>query len=430
MQFFIVSQVYPGVKRHFCICCPGLSGRTGLKGILPVTRSGRCRFFLYIVLVLLAFALIPEARGEGVVIRTPAPRTQPPATPSPPPVIHETDAPARTPLPEPTPAPTDTPLPKRTPAPADTQTAPPVIHEVDVGTRTPRPTPNITVAATPTPIPIPPPLIVNRVRYPDRWTDFALDRGAGILEVIFPPQRDCDAILLRGGGKTLLIDCASHEFDITLVNTLKYLGVKRIDQVLISHPHHDHIEGFPRLCEAFEIGELWVSFPEDYNEHMASLLAWAEYYGVPVKQYGDGDLFTVGKATLEAIIRCPEDYSCNDRSAQMMLRYGERTMLFTADIETAGMDWLTQTCAPGELRAEILKYPHHGKAKLTDAFFEAVDPLFAVVTQRERGWSGQNYLRTLHLPWVNTRAYGIRLSTDGERWLVEHVYPVGDPRGE
>lgn len=422
--------------------------------------------FLYIAVLILALGAVLASPAEGgtLVIEEEAPATR---TPRPTPNVGgQTVAPGgHTPKPTRTPKPTATPKPTPVPTPEPTPTQPPVIIEAgpaEGGAPTPAAAPAATetpAPAGPTPTPAPVivevegpdrstqlaavrtqvpgptvyteyPLVINHVTHPDRWTDFALERGAEQLEVIFPPQRDCDAILIRCGGETMLIDCASHEFDAALVTALRYLGVRRLDRVLITHPHHDHVEGFPLLCEHFAIGELLVCFPEDYNEHMPKLYAWAEQYGIPVRQYADGDVFRVGGAELEAILRCPEDYPCNDRSAQLMLRFGERTMLFTADLEKAGMRYLAEHCAPGELKAEIIKYPHHGKSPLVTAFKEAVDPVFAVVTQRERGWDGQLYLRNVRIPYINTRAYGIRLRTDGRHWLAEHMYPVGDPRGQ
>ena len=262
------------------------------------------------------------------------------------------------------------------------------------------------------------------------WPAFTLSDDEDLLTIIFPPIRDCDAELLICGGETLLIDCGSHEFEESIVEMFRELGIKSIDRVLITHPHHDHYEGLALIAQNIKIGEILVSFPDDYNEHTPKIKAWAEAYSIPIKRYGDGDVLTLGGATLTVYDRCPENYSCNNRSAVLLLRYGERTLLFTSDIEIAGMKAMAATTEDGEIRADILKYPHHGKAALEWTFAKAVQPLYCVVTGKDRGWDGQTWLTQNRVPYINTRVCGVVLTTDGgEHWTVEHFYAYNDPRG-
>ena len=105
-------------------------------------------------------------------------------------------------------------------------------------------------------------------------------------------------------------------------------------------------------------------------------------------------------------------------------------MLFTADIERAGMRVLQSRVSGEELRADIIKYPHHGKAPLEDPFAALVQPLYAIVTNKERGWDGQLWLRYRHIPYANTRVGGVYLTTDGGgHWIAERLYDPQDPRG-
>ena len=274
------------------------------------------------------------------------------------------------------------------------------------------------------------PTVVDRIGHPKQWTDFAFDPGAELMTVCFPPIRDCDAALILCGGESLLLDCASREFDYKVTDMLEELGVTRIDTLVITHPHPDHWMGLPAVAEKAEIGRVAVSFPEHYSRQSELLAECCASLGIPVVSYGDGDTFTVGGAVLTVFDRVPERCDCNDRSAQMLLRYGERTLYFSADIEAEGMAVLAASAAEGELRADILKYPHHGKAALQDAFAAAVSPVFAVVTNKDRGWGGQVWLRNRRIPYVNTRVGGVVLTTDGgAHWLAVRLYGQYDPRG-
>ena len=304
-------------------------------------------------------------------------------------------------------------------------------------TPSPEATPAQTAKPTPAPVSTPAPasadalpVVINRADKPAEWTDFAFPEDAELLKIYFPPIRDCDATLLTCGGETLLIDCGSHEFEKSIAEMLRELGIRSIDRLLITHPHHDHYEALALIVENVQIGELWVSFPDDYNEHSLRIRRWADTFGIPLRRYGDGDVLTLGGATLTVYDRCPENYSCNDRSAQILLRYGGRTMYFSSDLEVAGMRTMAAVAGEGEIRADILKYPHHGKPALERAFADAVQPLFCVVTGKDRGWSGEIWLTWNHMPYINTRICGVVLTTDGGgHWLVEHFYADDDPRG-
>ena len=381
----------------------------------------------------------PTATPTRHGISTPVPVITP--TPTPVPVIHEvTPGPTRTP--RPTPAPTPTPTPTPTPEPTATPTPTPASHPIStpvIHIPTPKPSAPTPIPATrtPTPTPLPKPTptptpsaVIDRINQPGSHPGFAFPEGADLLTIYIPPIRDCDAALLVCGGETLLIDCGSHDFEESIVAMLKELDIRSIDRVLITHPHHDHYEGLAYIAQHIRIGQVLVSFPDDYNEHMPRIRGWASAYEIPIRRYGDGDVLTLGGATLTVYDRSPENFSCNNRSAVLLLRYGKRTMLFSSDIEIAGMKSIAATTEEGELRVDILRYPHHGKAALEWTFAKAVQPQFAVITNKERDWDGQIWLRQRRIPYVNTRVGGVVLTTDGgEYWLVERLYAEDDPRG-
>ena len=177
-----------------------------------------------------------------------------------------------------------------------------------------------------------PPVLVDRVNAPDKYADFAFAEGAELLEVVFPQMLDTDAVLLRCGGETILVDSCKKAYSQRIVNMCKQLGITRIDRVYNTHPHEDHIGGFREVIKEIEVSELWICFPEDYNNHMKLAVNAAKKAGIPVKTYADGDTFTVGGATVEVWKLEGKSTEMNDCSAQMKVTFGERTMLLTADL--------------------------------------------------------------------------------------------------
>lgn len=265
-----------------------------------------------------------------------------------------------------------------------------------------------------------PPVLVDRINAPDVNADFAFAEDAALFEVIFPQILNCDAILLRCGGETMLVDCATQGQAVRILNMCKQLGITHIDKVINTHPHEDHIGGFRDLIKEVTVDELWICFPADYNEHITKAVGYAEKAGIPVYTYADGDTFTLGGATIDVWKLEGSKSELNDCSAQFYITYGERTLLMTADLETSGQKKYVEL--KGEaLKADIIKYPHHGIDKLNADYMAAVSPLFLVVTNNHRQTDGWKAIRNYGIPYAYTVPGFVYLSTDGATWVADRI---------
>lgn len=264
------------------------------------------------------------------------------------------------------------------------------------------------------------PVLVDRINSPEENVDFAFAEDAQLLEVICPQVLNCDAILLRCGGETMLVDCATQGQAARIIDMCRQLGITRIDRVVNTHPHEDHIGGFRDLIKEVEVGELWICFPQDYNDHMVKAMGHAERAGIPVKTYADGDTFTLGGATIDVWKLEGKISQMNDCSAQFYVTYGERTMLMTADLEGEGQTQFVEL--KGEaLKADVLKYPHHGLEKLRNAYMEAVSPVFMYVTNNLKENEGRKYIRNCGVPSAYTVPGFVYLTTDGLTWVADRI---------
>lgn len=265
-----------------------------------------------------------------------------------------------------------------------------------------------------------PPVLVDRINSPEVNADFAFAQDVELFEVIFPQILNCDAILLRCGGETMLVDAATQGQAQRIIDMCRQLGITHIDKMVNTHPHEDHIGGFRDLIKEVTVGEMWSCFPADYNDHMSKAVGYAEKAGIPVYTYGDGDIITLGGATIDVWKLEGTIQELNDCSAQFYITYGERTLLMTADLETAGQKKILEM--KGEaLKADILKYPHHGIDKLNDAYREAVSPLFLVVTNNHRQTEGWKAIRRYGIPYAYTVPGFVYLSTDGTTWIADRI---------
>ncbi len=266
------------------------------------------------------------------------------------------------------------------------------------------------------------PVVINRVDDLEACSDFAFAEDAELLQITFPQMVDCDAILLRCGGETMLVDACKQAYSERIVDLCKQLGVTRIDRVVNTHPHEDHLGGFRDVIKEIEVGELWICFPEDINNHMKSAVNAANRAGIPIKTYADGDVLTLGGATIEVWKLEGKIGEMNDCSAQMKVTFGERTMLLAADLQQNGQQKMVELHGEA-LDVDILKYPHHGIEVLREDYMAAVSPLFLVVTNNHRQTAGWKWITSgkAGVPYAYTVPNLVHLTTDGATWIAEKI---------
>jgi beta-lactamase superfamily II metal-dependent hydrolase len=161
---------------------------------------------------------------------------------------------------------------------------------------------------------------------------------------------------------------------------------------------------------------------------MISAVSYAESNDIAIREYGDGDVLSMGDGavTLKFWVNTDPSLDMNNQSAQTMVTFGERKILFTADMEQAGQAVLMERVGAEELKADLIKYPHHGKTGLLDEFYQAVRPQLAVITNSYVKWGGIEYLIWKQIPrfYTNPTEKYVHLYTDGNTWVVERV-PMG-----
>ena len=135
---------------------------------------------------------------------------------------------------------------------------------------------------------------------------------------------------------------------------------------------------------------------------------------------------TAGEVTMTVIQRWgTKSWDTNDQSAMLLIRYGERTILFTGDVENrAQRDYGENPPACG-LKADILKYPHHGQVKLDDRFLELIDPDLVFLNGANAVMDGaKSYLDKRKVPYLIGYTGLTRLRTDGKVWVVDYMHEI------
>jgi len=150
---------------------------------------------------------------------------------------------------------------------------------------------------------------------------------------------------------------------------------RTIDRIYLTHPQQDHLGGFPDLLARYDVKN------ELDNGHASAVLAYALYLTRARNraEVHAGDSFTEDGVLLEILWPPPgyDDSQPNDTALIMRITYGTTRVLLTSDSEAAAQLALMQE---NDVRADVLKVPHHGSKTTSPDFLDAVAPSVALIS--------------------------------------------------
>lgn len=215
------------------------------------------------------------------------------------------------------------------------------------------------------------------------------DKGDG-LSVYFLDVGQGDSALITTGDWNMLIDTGEYEYADGLTEYLQDLGVKKIDALVCSHPHTDHMGCMARIVQRFEIGTFYM--PRVSDDMVPTTSAYEALLNAVEKK-------NMKITTLESgtEIGCPEEFTIevfsprpnaqwenmNNWSAILRLSYGETSFLFTGDAERGTEDCVREDAAAygWDLGSTVLKCSHHGSNDGNPSkWLKAVNPQYAVMS--------------------------------------------------
>lgn len=206
-----------------------------------------------------------------------------------------------------------------------------------------------------------------------------------------------DAILVRTpDGATMLIDTGYKEEITGIIDQMKKLGITKLDYLVATHMHTDHVGGVPAVINAFPVGKVLASkyMNNDLTSTAKGFVNALQQKDIKPDIIKEGDTFQLGKDVKVEVLN-PEDrddiifaddsYSdqvlTNDMSVVLKMTYGNNTFLFTGDIQIGTEQRLVEKYGD-KLKADLLKGPHHGYATSSGSMFlRAVKPADIIVDQ-------------------------------------------------
>lgn len=211
--------------------------------------------------------------------------------------------------------------------------------------------------------------------------------GWAQLNIYFINVGQGDATYLElPNGSNVLIDGGPSSLPVR--EFLMAKGVRKIDHVVLTHPHSDHYRGLKKVFQYFKVENFYDSRLENLNavgDNNLRDLAAAQSAHLHFPEIGE-NLDWDRNVTVKVLNTCSEEIRTRDSSVinncSVVIRfyYNGTGFLTTGDIEASQENAITRVFKSG-LQSQILKVPHHGSAySSSPKFLERVKPVHAIIS--------------------------------------------------
>lgn len=201
------------------------------------------------------------------------------------------------------------------------------------------------------------------------------------LRVHFIDVGQGDAILIQTpDAENILIDGGGNDDERFICDYLASQEVEKINVLVGTHPHEDHIGGLDAVINHFPVENVYLPRVTHNTKTYKDLLQAIKGRGLKVKTAQAGVTIPLTNLNCQILSPAVRSYeNLNDFSAVIKMDYGQQSFLFCGDAtEVAESDMLT---AGYNLQSDVIKIGHHGSISSTSSrFIKAVAPAYAVIS--------------------------------------------------
>lgn len=225
------------------------------------------------------------------------------------------------------------------------------------------------------------------------------------LQVYFIDVGQADSILIRiDDDENILIDGGNNADGNDLVNYLEYLGVEKIDTIIATHPHEDHIGGLDDVMNNIPCDKIYMPYINE--EDIPTTVTYEDFLNAIVdndliayQAHNNDVIYDSGITKLQVISPdTVEPGDLNDYSIVCKLTHGETSFMFTGDASIKIDEDIMDNYSSTFLDVDVLKLGHHGSRTSTnEKWLSITSPTYAVIMCEKGNKYGHPHQEVLQL---------------------------------
>lgn len=203
------------------------------------------------------------------------------------------------------------------------------------------------------------------------------------LKVYFFDVGQADSILVVNNEQTMLIDAGNNDDGQLMVNNLNNLGITKIDYLIGTHPHEDHIGGLDDIIKNFDIETIYMPKVQANTKTFEDVLDAVAQKHLKISTPKINDTFFVGNAECKVLSIDNNVTNFNLSSIAIQMKFDEISYLFMGDAEKEVEENILKKFNYGSqsIKSSIIKVGHHGSnTSSSEDFINAVAPELSIIS--------------------------------------------------
>lgn len=239
-----------------------------------------------------------------------------------------------------------------------------------------------------------------------------------IIRISYIDVGQGDSELIQVNGKNLLIDAGTNESTNKVISYLDKQKVKKLDYVVATHPHEDHIGGMAAVIKKYDIGQFYAPKKLTNTKTFENMINALKSKNLKVNVARAGVEFDLGKdVKCEMLAPNNNNYEdLNNYSAVIKVTYKDSKFLFTGDAQKLSeKEILSENY---DLSSDVLKVGHHGSTSSSSkAFLDKVTPKISIISCGKNNDYGHPHKETLN-EFEKRKIQVYRTDVDGTILLI------------